>query len=507
MKHFKLIALAVFSMFFLSVNAQRGNARRVNMNPQRVNPYDKYTQGLPFKMDGMAVPVIPNNLVKISDFGAKGDGSELCTEAFKKAFSALEQKGGGRLIVPQGVWYTGPIELKNNTELHLEKGAVILFAADESLYPIKKTSFEGLETRRCQSPISANNVTNIAITGQGAIDGNGLYWRPLKKQKVTDAQWKKFTGMQKGVFKRDDLWFPSVGYAKGDSIADMNVPKGLQTDDQWNEIRRFLRPVMVSLVGCKNVLLKDVIFQNSPAWNIHPLMCENIIIDNVLARNPDYAQNGDALDLESCKNALIINSTFDAGDDGICIKSGKDADGRKRGKPCENVVVDGCTVFQGHGGFVVGSEMSGGVKNILVQNCQFLGTDVGLRFKSCRGRGGVVENIFIRNISMFDIQGDAITFDLYYGGKSAIEVLESGEKVNNIEAMPVDETTPEFRDINIENIVCRHARRAMYFNGLPEKPIKNIHLKNIQVSAEVNSDFFNCENVTKENVVLVNSKQ
>lgn len=507
MKHFKFIALAVFSMFFLSVNAQRGNARRVNMNPQRVNPYAKYTQGLPFKMDGMAAPVIPNNRVKISDFGAKGDGSELCTEAFKKAFSALEQKGGGRLIVPQGVWYTGPIELKNNTELHLEKGAVILFAADESLYPIKKTSFEGLETRRCQSPISANNVTNIAITGQGAIDGNGLYWRPLKKQKVTDAQWKKFTGMQKGVFKRDDLWFPSVGYAKGDSIADMNVPKGLQTDDQWNEIRRFLRPVMVSLVGCKNVLLKDVIFQNSPAWNIHPLMCENIIIDNVLARNPDYAQNGDALDLESCKNALIINSTFDAGDDGICIKSGKDADGRKRGKPCENVVVDGCTVFQGHGGFVVGSEMSGGVKNILVQNCQFLGTDVGLRFKSCRGRGGVVENIFIRNISMFDIQGDAITFDLYYGGKSAIEVLESGEKVNNIEAKPVDETTPEFRDINIENIVCRHARRAMYFNGLPEKPIKNIHLKNIQVSAEVNSDFFNCENVTKENVVLVNSKQ
>jgi polygalacturonase len=164
--------------------------------------------------------------------------------------------------------------------------------------------------------------------------------------------------------------------------------------------------------------------------------------------------------------------------------------------------VDGCTVFQGHGGFVVGSEMSGGVKNILVQNCQFLGTDVGLRFKSCRGRGGVVENIFIRNISMFDIQGDAITFDLFYGGKSVIEVLESGEKVNNIEMKPVDETTPEFRNINIENIVCRHARRAMFFNGLPEKPIKNIHLKNINVSADVNSDFFNCENVTKENVNL-----
>ncbi|MBQ1626719.1 MAG: glycoside hydrolase family 28 protein, partial [Prevotella sp.] len=307
-------------MCCLGISAQKAH-------PVRVNPYAKYLKGLPFKMTGMTAPVIPNYQVTLTNFGAKGDGSELCTEAFKKAFDALEKRGGGKLIVPQGVWYTGPIELRNNTELHLEKGAVILFAADETLYPIKKTSFEGLDTRRCQSPLSATNVSNIAITGQGAIDGNGLYWRPLKKQKVTDSQWKKFTGMQKGVFKRNDLWFPSEGYAKGDSIADMNVPKGLETDAQWNEIRRFLRPVMVSLVGCKNVLLKDVIFQNSPAWNIHPLMCENIIIDNVLARNPDYAQNGDALDLESCKNALIVNSTFDAGDDGICIKSGKDADG------------------------------------------------------------------------------------------------------------------------------------------------------------------------------------
>lgn len=420
--------------------------------------------------------------------------------SFAKAIDALSKKGGGRLVVPQGVWYTGPIVLKSNINLHLEKGAVILFAADESLYPLIKTSFEGLETRRCQSPISANGAVNVAITGNGAIDGNGLYWRPLKKSKVTESQWKKFTSMQQGVFKRDDLWLPSAGYAKGDSLADMNVPRGNLSDAEWESLRRFLRPVMVSLVGCKNVLLKDVIFQNSPAWNIHPLMCENIIIDNVLARNPAYAQNGDALDLESCRNALIVNSVFDAGDDGICIKSGKDADGRKRGRPCENVVVDGCTVFQGHGGFVVGSEMSGGVKNILVQNCQFLGTDVGLRFKSCRGRGGVVQNIFIRDISMFDIQGDAITFDLYYGGKSVIEVLESGEKVNNIEAKPVDETTPEFCDIDIQRITCRNARRALFFNGLPEKPIRNIRLKDIHITAQVESDFFNCQNVSQDNV-------
>ena len=465
------------------------------------NPYKQYTDNLPFQMPEVKAPVFPDNQVSLNDYGAKGDGSVLCTEAFARAIEALSLRGGGRLTVPQGVWFTGPIVLKSNINLHLEKGAVILFSDDDSLYPFIETSFEGLETRRCQSPISANGAVNIAITGQGAIDGNGLAWRPLKKQKVTEAQWKAFTSQPGGVFKREDLWLPSAGYLHADTTANMNVPTGMTSEADWNYIRRFLRPVMVSLVECKNVLLKDVIFQNSPAWNIHPLMCENIIIDNVLARNPAYAQNGDALDLESCRNALIVNSVFDAGDDGICIKSGKDADGRKRGRPCENVVVDGCTVFQGHGGFVVGSEMSGGVRNILVQKCQFLGTDVGLRFKSCRGRGGVVQNIFIRDISMFDIQGDAITFDLYYGGKSVVEVLESGEKVNNIEAKPVDVTTPEFRDITIERIACRNARRALFFNGLPEMPIKNIRLKEIHISAKVPNDFFNCQNVTQENVV------
>ena len=261
----------------------------------QTNPYKKYTENLPFKMPEVKAPVFPNRKVNLSDYGAKGDGSSLCTTAFAKAIKELSAKGGGHLIVPQGIWFTGPIELKSNIDLHLEKGAVILFSGDETLYPIIKTSFEGLDTRRCQSPLSANGATNIAITGHGAIDGNGIYWRPLKRSKVTDSMWKKITS-QGGVLKRADLWYPDAGYLKGDSVAQMNVPQGLRTDAEWESIRRFLRPVMVSLVGCKNVLLQDVIFQNSPAWNIHPLMCENIIIDNVLARNPSYAQNGDALE-------------------------------------------------------------------------------------------------------------------------------------------------------------------------------------------------------------------
>lgn len=170
--------------------------------------------------------------------------------------------------------------------------------------------------------------------------------------------------------------------------------------------------------------MEGVTFKNSPSWCLHPLSCEHITIHNVKVFNPWYSQNGDALDLESCKNALIVNNIFDAGDDAICIKSGKDEDGRRRAEPCQNVIVKNNTVLHGHGGFVVGSEMSGGVKNVYVTDCTFLGTDVGLRFKSTRGRGGVVEGIYIHNINMIDIPHEALLFDLFYGGKGAGEETE-----------------------------------------------------------------------------------
>ena len=465
------------------------------------NPYKKYTQDLPFAMDEVKAPVIPDYSVNVKDFGGKGDGVTLCSDAFAKAIDALSIKGGGHLIVPSGVWFTGPIVLKSNIDLHLEAGAVIQFSGDESLYPVIKTSFEGLDTRRCQSPLSANGAVNISITGKGVIDGNGQFWRPVKRSKVTEGQWKDVLSRPGGVERKKGYWVPNQAYADAEKNADLNVPKA-QTDEEWNAIKRFLRPVMISLVNCKNVLLKDVIFQNSPAWNIHPMLCENIIIDGVLARNPSYAQNGDALDLESCKNALIVDSKFDAGDDGICIKSGKNADGRRRGRPCENVVVDGCTVFAGHGGFVVGSEMSGGVKNILVKHCQFLGTDVGLRFKSTRGRGGIVENIYIDDISMTDIKTDAITFNMYYGNKSVSEVWADGDKPDSISKVPVTEETPIFRKIDIRNIVCNGAGRAMEFKGLPEMPIEDITLKDVHIIAKRDAEFTNYKNVNKENVII-----
>ena len=462
------------------------------------NPYKQYTDNLPFKMAEVKAPVIPDAKGSLKDFGADPTGKQLCTDAFAKAIDQLYKMGGGHLVVPRGVWQTGPVVLRSNIDLHLEAGAVIQFAADENLYPLIKTSFEGLDTRRCQSPLSANGATNISITGHGVIDGNGQYWRPVKHSKVTEGHWKRLLAIPGSQEMKKDYWVPSAGYAKGEEGANMNVPAA-QTEEEWQAVKRFLRPVMVSLVNCKNVLLEGVIFQNSPAWNLHPLMCQNIIIDNVLVRNPAYAQNGDALDLESCTNALIVNSRFDAGDDGICIKSGKDADGRRRGIPCANVVVDGCTVFAGHGGFVVGSEMSGGVKNIKVANCQFVGTDVGLRFKSTRGRGGIVENIFIDGISMTDIETYALTFNMYYGGKSVTETLASGSQ-KEAEYMPVTEETPIFRNIDIRNVVCHNAGYAMEFNGLPEMPINGITLKDIDITAKKDATFQYCKGIKKDNV-------
>ena len=493
-----ILTLLCLSVVFVA------KAQHCQANGNACAKYKQYTENLPFKMAEVKAPVIPDAKVSLKDFGADPTGGTLCTDAFAKAIDQLYKMGGGHLIVPRGVYQTGPIVLRSNIDLHLEAGAVIQFAADENLYPLIKTSFEGLDTRRCQSPLSANGATNISITGHGIIDGNGQYWRPVKRSKVTDSHWKQLLAIPGSQELKKDYWVPSAGYAKGEQGANMNVPAA-KTEEEWQAIKRFLRPVMVSLVDCKNVLLKGVIFQNSPAWNLHPLMCQNIIIDDVLVRNPAYAQNGDALDLESCTNALIVNSRFDAGDDGICIKSGKDADGRRRGIPCANVVVDGCTVFAGHGGFVVGSEMSGGVQNIKVSNCQFVGTDVGLRFKSTRGRGGIVENIFIDGISMTDIKTYALTFNMYYGGKSVAEVLaESGEQKPQM--MPVNEETPIFRNIDIRNVNCRNAGYAMEFNGLPEMPIDRITLRDIYISAQKDATFQYCKNIKKENVNITLTK-
>ena len=474
-----------------------------NAPDNRTYPYAHLYDGLPFEMPQVEIPTFPENHVSVADHGGKPDGITLNTKAFEDAMQALSEKGGGTLTVPKGVWFTGPIVFRSNINMHLEKGALILFSPDKDLYPLVETVFEGLDTRRCQSPISGRNLENIAITGEGSINGSGEAWRPLKREKVTESHWKKVV-QSGGVVQNDNYWFPSTASLKGHEMSDMNVPRQDLTEEQWQEIKDFLRPVMISFMECKNVYLQGVLFENSPAWNIHPLMCENVIVDGILVRNPSYSQNGDGIDLESCVNSLIVNSVFDVGDDAICIKSGKDEDGRRRGRPTENLIVDNCKVFNGHGGFIVGSEMSGGVRNISVSNCLFLGTDVGLRFKSNRGRGGVVENIYISDIYMFNIATDSFLFDLYYGGKSASESLADGDTMpTNQPTFPVTEETPVFRNIFVKNLVSRNARRAMFFNGLPEMNIENINLENAFVTARYGAEFSESKDITFKNVTVI----
>lgn len=440
-------------------------------------------------------PNIPENVREITEFGGVGDGQHDNTGAFDKAFRTLASQKGGTLIVPRGIWLTGPIVFRSNINLHLKRGALILFTPDKSRYPICDIPFEGYETKRCQSPITGKGLENIAITGEGVIDGNGDVWRAVKKSKVSPPEWKRL--VKSGGVVENDQWFPSQGYLDGlHQVKDQNVPD-IKNDTAWEHIRDFLRPVMVSFVECKNVTLDGVTFQNSPAWCLHPLLCKNLRISNVTVRNPWYSQNGDGLDIESCSNVIVWNSSFDVGDDAICIKSGKDEDGRRRGVPTKGVVVSGCTVYHGHGGFVVGSEMSGGVEDISVKDCLFLGTDVGLRFKSTRGRGGVVRNIHIEDIRMKDIQKEAILFDLWYQQKGIVQ--------DTVE-VPVDETTPAFRDIDIRGIRCRGAKQAILLRGLPEKPLERISMKDILISSEKGIGLYNTDHVSLENIRIDHQK-
>ena len=430
-------------------------------------------RNLPFSMPEVSQPSFPDYEVNIRDFGALSDGVTLNTEAINNAIKAVSSKGGGKVIIPEGLWLTGPVVLLSNVNLYAEKNALIVFSSDTSLYPIIDTSFEGLDTKRCQSPISAMNAENIAITGNGVFDGAGDRWRPVKKDKMTERQWKNLVSSGGKVDENGKVWYPDAGALKASVLmTGQNNGQKEITDEEWTYMKSWLRPVMLSIVKSKRILLEGVTFKNSPGWCIHPLSCESLTLNDVKVFNPWYSQNGDALDVESCKNVLVTNCFFDAGDDAICLKSGKDEDGRRRGESCENVIIKNNTVLHGHGGFVIGSEMSGGVRNVYVSGCSFVGTDVGLRFKSTRGRGGVVENIFIDNINMIDIPNDALTMDLYYA-------------VNDFPETPipdVNEETPVFRNIYISNVLCRGAGRAVYFNGLPEMPLKNIFIKNMTVT-------------------------
>jgi polygalacturonase len=456
------------------------------------------------KLPVIISPKFKKDTVSILKYGAVSNGYTLNTKSINGAIDALSKKGGGVVMVPAGLWLTGPVVLKGNINLHLALGATLLFTDNQDEYPLVKGNWEGLPQMRNQSPISATNVSNIAITGKGIIDGNGDGWRAVKSDKLTASQWKKLVASGGIVSDDGKTHYPSASFKKG---ALMPSNPGIISPDKdmafYESIKGFLRPNLLVITNSKYILLEGVTFQNSPAWCLHPLMSEHLTVRNISVKNPWYAQNGDGIDVESCKNVLIENSIFDVGDDALCMKSGRDAEGRKRAMPTENVIIRGCTVYSSHGGFVIGSEMSGGARNIHVSNCTFIGADIGLRFKTTRGRGGVVENIFIKDIYMKDIPGEAILFDMYYMAKDPIALAGEKRELPKTEFKTVDETTPVFKNFHISNVYCNGAAKGIFVRGLPEMHVKDIVLENMVLQAKKGIDVQEATGITFRNIKMI----
>lgn len=447
-------------------------------------------------------PVFRKDTFNIIKYGAKADGITLNTRAINGAIDACSKKGGGVVLVPAGLWITGPIELKSNVNLHLAANAVLQTTDDFSQFKLVASNWEGMPQMRNQSPVYADNAVNIAITGKGIFDGNGDAWRMVKKDKLNETQWKRLVASG-GVLSDDKkTWYPSEKSKRAAAMKNPGEITSSRTAAFYDSIKDFLRPNLLVFTRCKKVLLEGVTFQNSPAWNLHPLMCEDLTVRNVYAKNPWYAQNGDGIDLESCKNVLIENSTFDVGDDGICIKSGRDKWGRDRNMPTENVIIRNCVVYHAHGGFVIGSEMSGGARNIWVSNCTFIGTDIGLRFKTTRGRGGVVENIYVNNVSMKDIVGEAILFDMYYEAKDPVPLAGEKREPPKVETKPVSDETPIFRDIYVKGVVAYGAAKAIFVRGLPEMNVQRITLEDLVLQATEGLDMTEGTGITLRNVAV-----
>lgn len=444
-------------------------------------------------------PSFPEYSVDIREFGAVAYAYELedsrrNAKALNSAMAAVSEKGGGRVVVPAGIWVTGPIKLMDNVDLHLEAQALLKFSKNIEEYPLILTNYEGQECIRTVSPITADHVSNIAITGKGVIDGSGDLWRPIKQFKLTDRQWQERLRKSRHVIetKEGGIWMPTESVLKGN---EKNIQKGevdaLKKAEQYYD---FYRPVMVSLRYCDKVLLQEATFMNSPAWNIHPFFCTNLTVDNVQVKNPYYAQNGDGIDVESCTNVEICGSTFETGDDAICIKSGKNAEARTFEGPCSNIYVHDCVVNEGHGGFVVGSEMSRGVHSILVENCTFMGTDVGLRFKSALGRGGVVENIEINNINMTNVKEEAIVMTMSY----VLNSLNREETIAKVDEADV----PYFRNISMSDIHCMGAKIPVKIEPLEGRAdtISDITIKDSAFVASQEPQ------IAGENVVIVGTE-
>ncbi|MEN9729376.1 MAG: hypothetical protein RLZ91_493, partial [Bacteroidota bacterium] len=309
-----------------------------------------FSQKYAFELPNVAGTAFKKDTFNIVQYGAKNAVSMLNTGAIQQAIQQASQQGGGVVLIPAGFWISGPITILSNVNLHVAQGAVLQFSSNPKDYPLVRTNWEGVDAIRAQSPISALGARNIAITGFGIIDGAGEAWRPVKKGKLTSGEWDKLVRSGGVLDGKKETWYPSAGALKASTMDQPGVVAAGFTEANTEEIKEFVRPNMISLRECEQVLLEGVTFQNSPAWNVHPLLCKHLTVENITVKNPWYAQNGDGIDIESCEYVTVRNSRFDVGDDGICIKSGKDAEGRKRGRPSAHILIENCVVFHGHGG-------------------------------------------------------------------------------------------------------------------------------------------------------------
>ncbi|MDP4097841.1 glycoside hydrolase family 28 protein [Paenibacillus sp. P96] len=362
----------------------------------------------------------------ITDYGASRDTGALATAAIRDAIEAASEAGGGTVYVPAGTYRTGAIILKSNIELHLSPGAVLSFSTDPEHYPAVESRWEGVKREVHASCIYGENLENISLTGSGTLEGNGQPW------------WEK----------------------------QRNSPEELQ----------YPRPKLISFDGCRRVTIKDLNLRNSPSWTVNPIRCSDVTIDNLSIYNPADSPNTDGINPESCRNVRISNCSIDVGDDCIAIKSGTE-DTEER-IACENITITNCTMVHGHGGVVLGSEMSGGIRNVTISNCVFQQTDRGIRLKSRRGRGGTIEDIRVTNIVMDQVICPFILNLYYFCGPRGKD-----KYVWDKNPYPVTEETPCFRRIHFDHITARNVHAsAGFLYGLAEQYISDITFTNIDIS-------------------------
>ena len=437
-------------------------------------------------------PIIKDCDYDVLDFGSLSNDPFENQQTIQFAIDSVSNLGGGHLNLVPGYYKVGPLSLKSGVDLVIPFNCYLKFVKEERFYKTRMFDYEGMEAIRTNSPIEIHGQSNCSITGLGTIDGCGDDWRPVKNWKLTNKQWEaKLKKFDKYLEEKNTLlWYPSESSLNGAKKGRDNI-----TLEESQKYYDFFRPVLISIYKSDKVLIQGITSSNSPAWNIHPLFSTNVTIDSVSVKNEYSAQNGDGIDIESCKNVEVMNSNFAVGDDGICLKSGKNKKAREIKVPCENIYIHNNTVYHAHGGIVIGSEMSRGVRNVNAFDNTFIGTDVGLRFKSAMGRGGVVEDIHFDNIVMSDINGEAIIFDLGY----SLEKMKSELKDND--TFESNDDIPYFKNITISNSQVGSCNTFLKINGINPDTVSNIHIENVSFEANNRFDLNNCQNIEVVNTI------